>query len=84
VRKVRAFLKAIASLCTELGISTVAEMVEDEPTVDLVKQCRIEFGQGYLFGKPSTDIRTFGIGGAEKTRSAANIPTKRPWQPGRT
>jgi len=83
VRKVRAFLKAIASLCTELGISTVAEMVEDEPTVELVKQCRIEFGQGYLFGKPSTDIRTFGIGASKTARPAAKTAVRRPWQPGK-
>jgi EAL domain-containing protein (putative c-di-GMP-specific phosphodiesterase class I)/GGDEF domain-containing protein len=81
-RKVRAFLKAIAGLCLELGISTVAEMVEDEATVDLIKQCRIEFGQGYLFGKPSTDIGVF-----ETNKPPASQPTgkeraRRPWVPG--
>jgi EAL domain-containing protein (putative c-di-GMP-specific phosphodiesterase class I) len=95
VRKVRAFLKAIASLCGELGIKTVAEMVEDEATVDLVKQCRIEFGQGYLFGKPSTDFRTFGTHPPAPATAEASAPvapassqtppktrTRRPWQPG--
>jgi EAL domain-containing protein (putative c-di-GMP-specific phosphodiesterase class I)/GGDEF domain-containing protein len=81
VRKVRAFLKAIASLCFELGISTVAEMVEDEATVDLVKQCRIEFGQGYLFGKPSTDFSVFFPGEMAAAQPAAKTAGRRPWQP---
>jgi EAL domain-containing protein (putative c-di-GMP-specific phosphodiesterase class I) len=92
VRKVRAFLKAIASLCSELGIQTVAEMVEDEATVVLVKQCKIEFGQGYLFGKPTTDVRTFGVVPPASANSAVRpaaapasdqrLPTRRPWRPG--
>lgn len=58
-RKLHAFLKAIAGLCTDLGIETVAEMVEDRETVDLLRECKVPFAQGYLFGKPSPDIATF-------------------------
>ena len=45
--KNKAFLKAIAGLCSELGVETVAEMVENEKTVAIVKECGIGFAQGY-------------------------------------
>jgi len=58
-RKLGAFLKAIAGLCNELDIETIAEMVEDHKTVALLRDCRIPFAQGYLFGRPSPDIASF-------------------------
>lgn len=58
-RKKRAFLKSIGTLCTELDISTVAEMVEEKSIINTLLECGIRYGQGYLFGKPSTDIGTF-------------------------
>lgn len=54
-----AFLKAMASLCSDLGIATVAEMVEDESNLAFLKQCGVDYGQGWLFGKPSFDITEF-------------------------
>jgi len=54
-----AFLKAMASLCSDLGIATVAEMVEDESNLAFLKQCGVDYGQGWLFGKPSLDIADF-------------------------
>ena len=62
-RKLRAFLRAIAGLCRELGITTVAEMVEDEATVDILQACGIELGQGFLFGKPSFEIAGLSVPG---------------------
>ncbi|MBL6935466.1 MAG: EAL domain-containing protein [Alphaproteobacteria bacterium] len=58
-KKDKHFLKAISGLSSDLGIETVAEMIEDEQTVDLLDKCGIQFGQGYLFGKPSFDISSF-------------------------
>ena len=54
--KSRALLRAIAGLCKELGIVTVGEMIEDQETLQIVKDCGIDLGQGYLFGRPTTDI----------------------------
>jgi EAL domain-containing protein (putative c-di-GMP-specific phosphodiesterase class I) len=50
----RSFLKCIGTLCGELGISTIGEMIEDEDTARLLQEVGIGFGQGYLFGKPDT------------------------------
>jgi EAL domain-containing protein (putative c-di-GMP-specific phosphodiesterase class I)/GGDEF domain-containing protein len=46
------FIKAIVSLCSDLGIQTVAEYVEDAETANLLKLLRVRYGQGYYFGKP--------------------------------
>lgn len=58
-RKMRAFLKSIANLCTDLDIVTIAEMVEEEAIVDILIDCGIQYGQGYFFGKPSAEISAF-------------------------
>jgi EAL domain-containing protein (putative c-di-GMP-specific phosphodiesterase class I) len=56
------FIKAIVQLCTELGVTTTAEYVEDAETANLLKLLKVRFGQGWYFGKPahpaSDDIRT--------------------------
>lgn len=54
-----AFLKAMAALCNDLGIEVVAEMVEDNASVAFLRQCGVDYGQGYLFGRPSLDILDF-------------------------
>ncbi len=52
----RALIRSIAVLCKELRCGVVAEMIEDEDTAKLCKGMGIEFGQGYLFGKPKPQI----------------------------
>ncbi|WP_282607677.1 EAL domain-containing protein [Pelagibius sp. Alg239-R121] len=52
-------LKAIAELCSDLEIDTVAEMVEDQETCKFLINCGITFGQGYYFGRPSQEIHVF-------------------------
>lgn len=52
-------LKAIAELCSDLEIDTVAEMVEDQATTEFLINCGITFGQGYFFGRPSQEIHVF-------------------------
>jgi len=45
-------LKRLAELCAELGVSTVAEMIETEDAAKAVAALGVELGQGWLFGKP--------------------------------
>lgn len=54
--KGRGFLSSIATLCAKTGIKTVAEMVEDEAQAEFLKDCGVQYGQGYYFGKPAADI----------------------------
>lgn len=46
------FLRAIAGLCRELKVGTIAEFVENTETTNLLKLLKVRFGQGYHFGKP--------------------------------
>ena len=47
----QSFVRAIASLCRDLDIETVAEMIEDEGQAKLVHDFGVTYGQGYLFGR---------------------------------
>lgn len=71
--KDRFFLKSIAGLCTDLRISTIAEMIEQEKTINLLRACGVKFGQGYLFGRPSLDITSFDARRSTGPRSRAAV-----------
>ena len=58
-RKGTAFLKALVGLCRDLRVETIAEMIEDEKDFEFVRKCRVQYVQGYLFGKPSPDVTSF-------------------------
>tara|TARA_R110002110_G_scaffold415612_7_gene652380 strand:+ start:185443 stop:187158 length:1716 start_codon:yes stop_codon:yes gene_type:complete len=58
-KRSRALLKAMASMCRDLGVKTVAEMIEEESVADLVRECGIDYGQGWLYGRPSKLITSF-------------------------
>lgn len=47
----RAFMKAMGSFCSTLNVQTVGEMVDTQEKADFLKDCGIDFGQGYLYGK---------------------------------
>lgn len=57
--KGRAFLTSLAALCKSLGVETIAEMVEKEQSLFYVRNCGIDYAQGYLFGRPSRNIKDF-------------------------
>lgn len=46
------FLRAIATLCQDLKVGTIAEYVENAETANLLKLLKVRFGQGYHFGRP--------------------------------
>ncbi len=56
-----AFLKALADLCQEMEIKTVAEMVEDKGMANQVYYCGVDFGQGWHFGKPDPNPMKFAM-----------------------
>lgn len=47
------FVRAMTDVATGLGIKTVAEFVENQTTLDLLKEMGVDFAQGYHIGKPS-------------------------------
>jgi EAL domain-containing protein (putative c-di-GMP-specific phosphodiesterase class I)/GGDEF domain-containing protein len=58
-KKGRAFLSALTELCRRMQIGTIAEMVDTPETLDFVRDCGCNFVQGYLFGKPSREVKDF-------------------------
>ncbi len=52
------FVKAIIQLCRDLDIRTIAEMIENAETVKILAGLGVDYGQGYLFGKPKIGLPT--------------------------
>ena len=52
MRKEAEMLRAIAGLCKQLRIMTVAEQVESETQAKYLREVGVDLAQGYLFGKP--------------------------------
>ncbi|WP_413203334.1 EAL domain-containing protein [Rhodospirillum sp. A1_3_36] len=57
--KGKAFLSALTELCRRLGVRTTAEMIDSPESLGFVRDCGCDFVQGFLFGRPSLDIRDF-------------------------
>lgn len=57
--KGRAFLSALAELCEKLNIETIAEMIETPEELRFVRDCGVDYVQGYLIGKPGPDVKSF-------------------------
>lgn len=46
-------VRALVQVCQAYGIHTVAEFVQDEPTLQMLREFGVDFAQGYLIGRPS-------------------------------
>jgi EAL domain-containing protein (putative c-di-GMP-specific phosphodiesterase class I) len=47
-----AIVRAVVALSLQFGLTVVAEGVESELTLDLLKEMGCEIGQGFLFSRP--------------------------------
>ncbi len=45
-------VKSVAQIATKLGKTTVAEFVEDEATLELLRSYGVDYAQGYGIGHP--------------------------------
>lgn len=59
--KAERLLKAMVTLCRNMGVTTVGEMVEEEADARRLTECGVDFAQGYLFGRPSLTIGRAGL-----------------------
>ncbi|MCG8510053.1 MAG: EAL domain-containing protein [Rhodospirillales bacterium] len=57
--KGRAFLTALSALCRSLTVETIAEMIDKDDGLFFVRDCGVDYVQGYLFGQPSRNIKDF-------------------------
>ena len=53
--KGKSVLKAMTSLCHDLGVVTIAECVEDAAMLASLCEVGIDYAQGYYFGQPAAD-----------------------------
>ena len=49
----RIMVRTIVDFCRQLGIETVAEFVDSDEVLQLVKQLKVDYSQGYHLGKPA-------------------------------
>lgn len=49
-------VKSMAEIASRLGKKTIAEFVETPKTITKLKEYGIDFGQGYIFGKPEIKL----------------------------
>ncbi len=75
--KDKAFLVAMSGLCRDLGIATIAEFIEDEITLEFLKECGVAYGQGYLFHKP--DVGADLAGNINPGKNMKRKGTKESW-----
>jgi EAL domain-containing protein (putative c-di-GMP-specific phosphodiesterase class I)/GGDEF domain-containing protein len=47
------FIRHLVSMCAELKVRTLAEMVETQATEEAVRRAGVDFAQGYLYGAPA-------------------------------
>ncbi|MDP2432737.1 MAG: EAL domain-containing protein [Pseudomonadota bacterium] len=50
------FVRALTSAVRGYGKTTVAEFVEDEATLDILREIGVDYAQGYLIGRPSPEL----------------------------
>lgn len=74
-----AILKAMAGLCRDLSIGTVAEMIETEEQAQALLGLGVDLGQGWLFGKPADTARPGEKAPAAPKRAAKRRGYKEQW-----
>ncbi len=57
-KRVRTIVQGIQKAAVDLGLITVAEFVESEEVVDIVREIGVDWAQGYYYGKPQIDDHT--------------------------
>jgi len=76
------FIKHLVQMCGDLGVKTLAEMVETPQVEDAVRRAGVDFGQGYLYGAasetPSAPISASSRGGPSPV-AARRVGAKETW-----
>ena len=53
-RSAQAIVRAVLGMCADLGLHTVAEGVENEGQLAMLREMGCSHGQGFLFGRPAS------------------------------
>ena len=52
----RALIRSVCRLCRDLDCEVIGEMIEDEREAEAAARLGVDFGQGWLFGKPAPEL----------------------------
>jgi EAL domain-containing protein (putative c-di-GMP-specific phosphodiesterase class I) len=69
-KRERALIRSVCRLCEELGCSVIGEMIEDDEMATISQQLGVNYGQGWLFGRPADSIPAPMIGRRKGTRES--------------
>ncbi len=75
-----AILKAMVQLCGDLGTATIAEMIETDLQAQRLTLTGVNYGQGYLFGRPTPTPTMPGVLARKIPRSKSPEPTRQLWR----
>ncbi|WP_374575721.1 EAL domain-containing protein [Phenylobacterium sp.] len=50
-----AFIRHLVTMCAELGVKTLAEMVESHQAEEAVRRAGVDYAQGWLYGAPQEE-----------------------------
>lgn len=67
----RAIIDAVCGLAKSLGLDTVAEGIETETELEIIRAAGCGYGQGYYFGRPLPAADFLALVGHEADRNAA-------------
>lgn len=56
-RRKRGLVRATATMAQELGVSMIAEGIEDMATLTVLRNFGIKYGQGHLFSRPMPELQ---------------------------
>ena len=72
-----AMIRHLVSLCKELNVATVAEMVETREVADALAKAGVDYAQGWLFGQPDREPQ--GLAEPQIARAARRRGTVDQW-----
>ena len=50
------FVESLSNMVEAFGMKTIAEFVEDQPTLSMLEELGVSYAQGYHIGRPITDL----------------------------
>lgn len=73
--KSRTLISHLVDLCSSLQVDTIAERIETQAVADILRDLRVDYGQGWLFGKATSEPGT----GGEAVRPARRVGAVDGW-----
>jgi diguanylate cyclase (GGDEF)-like protein len=70
----RMLVRSMHQIAKKMGKKTIAEFVECPKTINLLKEIGVNYGQGYIFGKPSEQLLKGNVFQVDNALQRTDIP----------